>query len=246
MPLVRARGGRVVLQCPPGLKKIFSTVAAGADQVLADNEPLPPFDVHTRLLSLPGIFHTNLESISANVPYLHAEAELVERWRRRILAEPPGLKVGLSWAGNPTHPQDRHRSIPLSALAPLPQAPGVRFYSVQKGDAARQALSPPPGMSLTDWTADLHDFADTAALAQNLDLVITVDSAVAHLVGALGLPVWVFVQHIPDWRWLLARSDSPWYPTMRLFRQPQRCDWTTPIAQVAGELLGFRPAPKVS
>ncbi|HSZ58715.1 MAG TPA: tetratricopeptide repeat protein [Tepidisphaeraceae bacterium] len=241
MPLVRAHGGRVVLQCPPGLKKIFSTVA-GADQVLADNEPLPPFDVHTRLLSLPGIFHTNLESISANVPYLHAEAELVERWRRRILAEPPGLKVGLSWAGNPTHPQDRHRSIPLSALAPLPQAPGVRFYSVQKGDAARQALSPPPGMSLTDWTADLHDFADTAALVQNLDLVITVDSAVAHLVGAMGLWVWVLVQHIPDWRWLLARSDSPWYPTMRLFRQPQRCDWTTPIAQVAGELRGFRPA----
>ena len=241
IPMVAARGGRVILQCPPGLKRVFSTVA-GAEQVLADHEPLPAFDVHTRLLSLPGIFHTDLHSIPANVPYLHPEPELVEQWRHRIAAEPPALKVGLSWAGNPTHPQDHHRSIPLASFAPLAQAPGVRFYSLQKVDSARQAQSPPPGMKLTDWTADLRDFADTAALAQNLDLVITVDSAVAHLVGALGLRVWVLVQHIPDWRWLLERSDSPWYPTMRLFRQSKRYDWATTIAQVAGELLG--PAAK--
>jgi tetratricopeptide (TPR) repeat protein len=241
VPLVRARGGRVVLQCPPGLKKIFSTIE-GANQVLADSEPLPPFDVHTRLLSLPGVFNTNIDSILANVPYLQADAESVKNWRRRIEAEPVGLKVGLSWAGNPTHPQDRHRSIPLASLSPLTQVPGVRFYSLQKIDAARQAQSPPPGMSLTDWTGDLHDFADTAALAMNLDLVITIDSAVAHLVGAIGRPVWVLVQYIPDWRWLLDRTDSPWYPTMRLFRQPARCDWTNPIGRLARDLSGFRPS----
>jgi tetratricopeptide (TPR) repeat protein len=238
VPLVRNRGGRVTLQCQPDLTKIFRTLE-GVEEVISDKDPLPDFDVHTRLLSLPGLFRTNLNSIPNKVPYLFADPTLVEHWRQRIASEPPELKVGLSWAGSPTHPQDHHRSLRLAALAPLAGVPNVRFYSLQKGDAGRQALSPPPGMGMTDWTADLRDFADTAALAKNLDLVIMVDSAVAHLTGALGVPTWVLVQHIPDWRWLLNRTDSPWYPTMRLFRQPRRWDWETPIRQMAEELRYF-------
>jgi tetratricopeptide (TPR) repeat protein len=235
VPLVQARGGRVILQCQPALTRIFSSIQ-GAEQILGDNDPLPEFEVHTRLLSLPAIFKTSLESIPADIPYLHADPALVNYWRQRLGNEPSGLKVGVSWAGSPTHPQDRNRSLSLAALAPLAQVPNIRFYCIQKGEAAKQAQSPPAAMNLTDWTNDLNDFADTAALATNLDLVITVDSAVAHLVGALGIQTWVFIQFIPDWRWLLDRDDSPWYPTIRLFRQPRRWDWERPIQHVAEEL----------
>lgn len=146
------------------------------------------------------------------------------------------FRVGLAWSGSRGHALDHLRSISLSALAPLAQVNEVQFYSLQKGEGALQTKSPPSGMKLIDWSEELADFADTAALVKNLDLIITVDSAVAHLAGALGAPVWVLVQFTPDWRWLLDRSDSPWYPTMRLFRQRRRLDWEEPIRQVAQEL----------
>jgi hypothetical protein len=144
------------------------------------------------------------------------------------------LKVGLAWAGSTKHKNDRNRSIQLATLAPLGQIPGVHFISLQKAAAAQ--ASTPPGMNLVDCTDDLKDFADTAALIANLDLVITVDTAVAHLAGAMAKPVWILLPFAPDWRWLLHRQDSPWYPTMRLFRQPTWGDWHSVIMQVAHAL----------
>jgi ADP-heptose:LPS heptosyltransferase len=187
-------------------------------------------------MSLPGIFDSNLQTIPAEVPYLFPEPSLVQRWRDRLAAQPPGLKVGLAWAGSADHPLDRQRSISLNALSDLARIQGVQFYSLQKGAPARQIESPPPGMQIVDWTAELTDFADTAALVSNLDLVISVDSAVAHLTGALGIPAWVLVQFVPDWRWLLDRSDSPWYPSITLFRQSARGDWSRPIRQLTDQL----------
>jgi ADP-heptose:LPS heptosyltransferase len=146
------------------------------------------------------------------------------------------FKVGLAWAGNPTHGNDRNRSLSLANLCPLAQVSGVRFFSLQKGEAATEARTPPPGMELVDWMQDMKDFADTAALIANLDLVIAVDTAVAHLAGALATPVWTLLPFNPDWRWLLEREDSPWYPTMRLFRQPKIVGWDEPVRQITSAL----------
>ncbi len=236
-PLLAGRGARVVVECQPELKRLLLGLA-GAQQVLAEGEPLPPTDLHCPLLSLPLAFGTTLETIPAAVAYLTPDANSVETWRARLSADPARLKVGLVWAGRPTHQDDPNRSVLLPLLAPLAEVPDVSYYSLQKGVAAQQAQNPPCGWRVTDCTADLADFADTAALIANLDLVIAVDTAVAHLAGALGKPVWVLLPFSPDWRWLLGRSDSPWYPTLRLFRQPRRGDWTGPIEEVARELRG--------
>jgi hypothetical protein len=151
------------------------------------------------------------------------------------------LKVGLAWAGNPINRSDRLRSIALDTLAPLAKVVGVDFFSLLKGPSAVAAKNPPAGMRIVDWSDELQDFADTAALITALDLVICVDTAVAHLAGALGKPVWLLLPFAPDWRWMLNRSDSPWYPTMRLIRQPRPGEWEKPIQQIAGELSHHRP-----
>jgi len=150
------------------------------------------------------------------------------------------VKVGLAWAGSPTYKNDRNRSIKLARLAPLGQAPGARFFSLQKGEAAAEAKTPPPGMELIDWTEELKDFADTAAFLANLDLVIAADTAVVHLGGAMAKPVWALLPFASDWRWLLDRADSPWYPTIRLFRQETPGDWDGVIGRVAGEISRYK------
>ncbi len=181
------------------------------------------------------------EIIPRTVPYLAADAAAVAAWHERLSAL-PGLRVGLCWAGNPRrdHPSayaiDRRRSITLAQYAPLANVAGVHFVSLQKGDAAGQTVAPPIGLSLHDWTDELLDFADTAALIQALDLVITVDTAVAHLAGALGKPVWILNRFDACWRWLVDRDNSPWYPTARLFRQPKPDDWDSVVAKVATAL----------
>jgi tetratricopeptide (TPR) repeat protein len=232
VPMLAARGARVIVQCQPHLKRLLQTVAGVGQIVLAD-EPLPQFDAYARMLSLPGLFNTDLATIPASVPYVSADPLRVVEFRERLAAEPPGFKVGIAWAGNPVHGNDRDRSIAMQALAPLALVPGIRFFSLQKGEASRQAQLPLGDATVIDWTNDLTDFADTAALVQNLDLVISIDSAVAHLAGALAAKTWVLVQYVPDWRWLLNRTDSPWYPTMRLFRQSIKGSWNEPIAQMA-------------
>jgi len=230
-PLVAARGGQVILACPPELHRLLNDLS-GITGAIAFDAPLPPFDVHCPLLSLPLAFGTTLPSVPRAVPYLHGHAAELARWQRELAGD-RHFKVGLVWAGKSTHANDRNRSLPLSALAPLARISGVSFYSLQKGAAAEQAKTPPAGMTLIDHTNELHDFADTAGLIAQLDLIISVDTAVVHLAGALGKPVWTLLPFVADWRWLLERSDSPWYPTMRLFRQPAVGDWSNVVEQVS-------------
>jgi hypothetical protein len=170
------------------------------------------------------------------MPYLFPRAEVVEQWRRRLAGDGENFKVGLVWAGRPEYLDDHNRSISLAQLSPLAGIAGVSYYSLQKGAAAEQARSAPAGMKLIDYSAELTDYLQTAALAANLDLVISVDTSVLHVAGALARPVWALVSWIPDWKWMLDREDSPWYPTARLFRQPAYRDWETPIRRVAEEL----------
>jgi lipoprotein NlpI len=235
VPMVAQRGGRIIIECKAELQRLFQTMAAGC-QIVVRGQPLPAFDLQCPLLSLPLVFGTTLANLPRNVPYLHADAEAAGRWQRRMADHSPLVRVGLVWSGSPGHKNDRNRSTKLARLAPLVQAPGVRFFSLQKGDAGAEAKRPPPGMELIDWTEELTDFADTAALIANLDLVITVDTAVAHLAGAMGKQVWTLLPFVADWRWLLEREDSPWYPSMRLFRQPSWGDWDSVINRVADKL----------
>jgi hypothetical protein len=213
------------------------------DTLISGGDRLPPFDLHCPLMSLPLAFGTTLETIPPPVRLTVAPARVAD-WQRR-LADVPGRRVGLVWAGSAdkSHPEgraiDRRRSTSLAGLAPLAAVPCVSFVSLQKGEPAAQAATPPPGMTLWDPTAELNDFADTAALVAALDLVITVDTAVAHLAGSLNRPVWILTQFDQCWRWLLGRTDSPWYPTARLFRQPVLGDWDTVAAEVAAALRAF-------
>jgi hypothetical protein len=198
---------------------------------------MPEFDIYCPLMSLPFVLGTTLDTIPAEVPYLHPDLADIERWRNRFTPDDRRLRVGLVWGGNPAHRNERNRSIMLRMLTPIGGDPRVAFYSLQKGPPAAQAADAKKfGIDLTDWTAELNDFADTAALIHHLDLVITVDTSVAHLAGALAKPTWVLLPTPADFRWMLERSDSPWYPTMRLFRQPRPRDWETPIQKVAAEL----------
>jgi Flp pilus assembly protein TadD len=245
VPLVAARCGRVVVECQAELVTLLRGMP-GIGQLVAHGDALPAFDVYCPLLSLPLLFGTGLSNIPGTVPYLSADAARAEQWAARIASEAaaqgsPGagrrpLRVGLAWAGRRTHINDHNRSIRPQALAPLGQVPQVSFYSLQKGSPAPGAPPPPSGLHLIDWTTELRDFADTAALVANLDLVITVDTSVAHLAGAMGKPVGVLLPFVPDWRWMRGRADSPWYPTMRLFRQPRRGDWEAVLRQVVVEL----------
>jgi tetratricopeptide (TPR) repeat protein len=222
------RCGRVVLYCPPELCGLLRNLH-GPHSTAAWDQPPPAFDAHCPLMSLPRLFNTELANIPAKTPYLSADSARKTAWKSRLDGQ-DGLKIGLAWAGNPAHAADRDRSIPPAELAPLGRLPGTRLISLQKGQAAGA------GMALTDWTGELHDLADTAALIENLDLVVTADTAIAHLAGALGRRVWVLLPFVPDWRWMLDREDSPWYPTMRLFRQKAKGDWTWPIEEVVKAL----------
>ena len=230
LPRVLERGGRVVLECLSGLTPLFIQIPDA--QVVSWGDPLPAFDVRCPLMTLPKVFCTTLQTIPRSVPYLHAPPDRLENWRR-LLENDRNLKVGLAWSGNPRHTNDRERSISAELLSPLKDLARISFYSLQKREEPATNAAPPPDLAMRNFTADLHDFADTAALIGNLDLVISVDTAVAHLAGAMGKPVWLLLPFVPDWRWLLDRTDSPWYPTMRLFRQPRRRDWPAVIHQVS-------------
>lgn len=235
-----ARLANVVLEVPRPLVRLLSSLPCEG-RIIARGDELPAFDAWIPMLSLPLAFRTTLATIPATVPYLFAEPEQSARWRQRLAAL-PGRKIGLVWAGSPVSPQpkalamDRRRSMALQQFAPLAGVPGLCLVSLQKGEAAAEARTPPDGMVLHDWTEELHDFADTAALVDALDLVISVDTAVVHLAGALGKPVWVLNRFDQCWRWLADRSDSPWYPTARLFRQPAQGDWVSVIGAVTAAL----------
>jgi hypothetical protein len=225
----------VLFQCDAALRRLLRD-NPGIGQWIAPRQAIGRCDVHVPLLSLPLIFSTTPLNVPSTVPYVHADPDGAGSWREKMADDRHSFKVGLAWAGSPTHRRDRVRTVPLSALAPLARVRGASFYSLQKGEAGRQASNPPAGLELLDWTQDLRDFADTAALIANLDLVISVDTSAAHLAGAMGKPVWTMLPFVPDWRWLLDREDSVWYPTMRLFRQPTRGDWASVVSRVADEL----------
>ncbi|CAB3748136.1 tetratricopeptide repeat protein [Paraburkholderia solisilvae] len=233
--LVEARGASVVLEVPTPLKPLLASLRGG-HKLLSTDEPLPPFDLQCPLMSLPLAFGTDLHSIPVPVPYLFADAARVSDWRQRLHARAPSgrLKVGLTWSGNVGHNNDQNRSLSFAALAPL-FALDATFVSLQQQvrerDTAALAQS-----SVIHFGAELRDFADTAALIENLDLVISVDTSVVHAAGALGKAVWVLLPRIPDWRWLLERNDSPWYPTAQLFRQDKPGDWPDVVERVAHEL----------
>jgi tetratricopeptide (TPR) repeat protein len=242
-PLVAGRGARVWILCHPALTKLMKTVA-GVDSVFGFGEMLPPFDLQCALMSLPRMFGTTVETIPGQTPYLKAEPELVRSWEQR-LKNLPGRKVGLVWSGDP-RPGDRNanltdsrRSMKLSQLAPLAGIPGVSFVSLQKGEPAAQAKNPPPGLQLIDHTDELRDYMDTAALIMNLDLLVTVDTSVAHAAGALGKPVWLLSRFDGCWRWMLGRDDTPWYPRMRLFRQEKPLEWAPVVERLAAELKAW-------
>jgi tetratricopeptide (TPR) repeat protein len=230
-PLVHQRGGRVTVWCPGEVKSLLAT-CPGVENLITDAGDWQ--HTHAQLLSLPGLFGTSLKSIPAEVPYLSADPALVERWRQELGGK-PGLKVGLVWQGNRDHPRDRFRSVPLTRFEPLTRVAGVRLFSLQLGAGSEQLPEWEHRQAVTDLGGrlDRKSVMDTAALVAALDLVITVDTGMAHLAGALGRPVWTLLPFVPDWRWLLDREDSPWYPSMRLFRQTQPGDWESVVGRVA-------------
>ena len=234
-PLLAERGAKVVVECSPDTVSIMRRVK-GVSEVIARGGTLPAFDVHASVLSLPMLFGTTLDTIPANVPYIAADEQLALSWADIIASDPPGRRVGLVWSGNPKHINDHNRSILLRMFEALAATPDATFFSLQKGPAEAQLGDSTLKLRLVDHAARLTDFGQTAALLHHLDLVITVDTAVAHLAGAMGKPVWVLLPFVPDWRWMRGRSDSPWYPTMRLFRQPALHDWETVIREIAAAL----------
>jgi tetratricopeptide (TPR) repeat protein len=230
-----ALGGRVVIECQPSLVRLLRSLK-GVDQVVGRGDPLPPFDLHCPTMSLPNTLGVSLENIPDKVPYVRPSVEAMEIWARRLGPKDGRLRVGLCWSGEPRKhvphatAVNERRSIRLSQLVPLAQIPNIRWISLQKGAGAAQIAESP--FPIEDFMDGAKDFSDTAALIANLDLVISVDTAVAHLAGALGHKTWLLACSDACWRWLMERSDSPWYPSMRLFRQSSWNDWTG----VVGEL----------
>jgi TPR repeat/Glycosyltransferase family 9 (heptosyltransferase) len=243
LPRLNDLGGKIVLFCQRPLRPVLEQTAT-IDQWVDLGESLPPYDVQLEMSVLAAIFKPGLQSIPRDIPYLRADPNAAAKWRQRVPTD-GRKKIGFVWLNKP---KPTGRCPPVTAWSPLLEIKNVWWCSLQKpvanvpargprtGQPAEVPLEVPPGMELTDWTAELRDFADTAALIDHLDLVICVDTAVAHLAGAMGKPVWVLLKHVSDWRWLMDRPDSPWYPTMRLFRQPTRGDWQTPIKQMVDEL----------
>ena len=255
-PVVKKLGATVVVSCPGRLLPLLSR-CPGIDQLAARESTLPHFDVHAPLMSLPGILGTKIETIPAEVPYIFAEPGLTEYWRGE-LCNWPGLKVGIAWQGDPKFPGDRQRSIPLQSFVRLGKIQTdretrrqgdretIHFFSVQKGLGSEQLAEVSGELAITNLGPRLDEtagaFMDTAAVMKNLDVVVTSDTSIAHLAGALGVRVWLAATLVPDWRWLLGREDSPWYPNMRLFRQSRKGDWDGVFERIAAELRTLSPA----
>jgi len=233
VPLVQAAGGRVLLDLPAGLRRLAAQIP-GIDPQVGVGEPLPPFDFRCPLLSLPLACGTTLETIPARVPYLAPPQEALAK-AASIGWPAEGLRVGIVWAGNPTHPKNRIRNVPLDLLASLFDLEGVHFYSLQIGEAAADLVA--RKTKVTNLAPMIEDMADTAALMKFLDLVISVDTSMAHLAGALGRPLWVLLPKVPDWRWLLDREDCPWYPSACLVRQTVQNNWGPVIERVRAGLI---------
>jgi hypothetical protein len=242
VPMVARLGATVILELQRPLARLVPAHAWGCQVVLRGQE-LPITDYNRSIMSLPHAFATALSNVPNDVPYLEAPRGAVNKWKHRV--NPLHFNVGLAWAGQPRHKRDSERSMRLADLSSLLQVHGVTWHSLQVGARATDVQGVPP-RTIADWSGELTDFAETAGLLQHLDLVISVDTSVVHLAGAFGRPAWVMVSRRPDWRWLLDVSDSPWYPSMRLYRQERAIDWNPVIESVAADLRKLsveRPKP---
>lgn len=244
--VLAGRGAEIVLEVQPSLVGLMQGVA-GVREVVPYGAALPPFDLHLPLLSVPFVLGLEEYRIPADMPYLSSDPGRVETWAKRLPEGAGEFRIGIAWQGNPAVDIDRGRSIPLAAFQPLALVPGVRLVSLQARDGLDQLDGLPPGMHVDNLGADFDagpdGFLDSAAVMMHLDLVITGDSAIAHLAGALGRPVWIILQQVPDWRWMLQRADTPWYPTARLFRQTRSGDWGEVFARVADALRPVAAEP---
>ncbi len=243
LPPLIAEAAEVRLVTSPRLFKIIESGIGGLS--LAEKaDPAEPFDFQVRLLSVPGIRGTTLETIPANIPYLRADPARVALWRGRL--PEAKFRIGIHWQGNKEFGGDRRRSFRLAQFAPLARIPGVRLISLQKGEGVEQLAALPDGMKVDvlgqDFDAGPDAFLDSAAVMESLDLIVSSDSAIVHLAGALGRPTWVALTHLPDWRWFFERDNSPWYPTMRLFRQPRSGDWDAVFDRIAAEVAPLAAA----
>lgn len=231
--MVAAKGGRVVLECQPALVRLFRT-AAGVEQIVPSGGEISNVDVYAPLMSLPGLFDTTLENLPRQTPYLHADSADVQAWSQRLGAR-DRFRVGLVWSCHPQGLTHQSKSISLASLQPLLRIPGIAFYGLQVGEHAAGALKE-FGEAVHDLAPHINDFADTAAALTQMDMLISVDTAAAHLGGAMAVKTWTLLPYAADWRWLPDRQDSPWYPTMRLFRQDRPGEWTAAIARMEADL----------
>ncbi|MFB2967754.1 tetratricopeptide repeat protein [Aerosakkonema sp. BLCC-F183] len=238
--LVATYGGRIIVECPASLMRLLASISC-IDRLIPQDSPLPAFDTHAPLMSLPWILGTTIETVPAEIPYLRAPQSSV---RLKVLSDTK-LKVGILWASYSKGKTARKRSCPLAHFLELINIPGMAFYSLQKDIEERDLNQLNQTTRLQNLSQELNDFADTAAILMQLDLVITIDTSVAHLAGALGKPVWILLPYDPDWRWMLQREDSPWYPTARLFRQQHPGDWQSVFVRVAEELRALDDAPSI-
>lgn len=244
VPMVAASGAKVLLGAPPELARLLADFP-GTQGVYLSPTLLPPFDVHCPLLSLPRIFNTDVDSIPARVPYLSVNASVVRPWAQYFSRFKTTVKVGLIWSGNPGQENNRHRACRLTDLLPLLSTTNVTFFSLQKGAPASELHAAVSPLSVIDLSPRLSDFAETAAAMELLDLVISTDTGPVHLAGGLARPVWLLLSAIPDWRWMIGRQDSPWYPSMRLFRQTRVGVWGDVVDQVSIELAAFAAEQRV-
>lgn len=237
IPMAAARCQEVIVGCSAEMAPLLANIP-GVSQYCHRWTDVPGHAAHCRLSSLPYLFRTQPDTIPSRIPYMKADPNRIAHWRDRLAYTlPAGVKrIGLAWTGRPTHPNDRRRSLPLAALRSLTDVGPAAFVSLQKPMPARdlEAMTLFPGM--TDLSNDLTDFGETAALIENLDLVVTVDTSMGHLAGALGRPAWILIPKAADWRWMLDREDSPWYPTVRLFRQQKPGAWDEPMARLRSAL----------
>jgi len=236
LPMVKGLGGKVIFETGKPLFNLFRDFP-GIDRLVtvsSKGHPVSGYDLYAPLMSIPGLLRTTLETIPQNVPYIYAAPEKAADWQARLGG---GIKVGLVWAGKPV--VNDNRPCPLKCFLPLFDVHSIRLFGLQKGQAACQLQGLPKGSEMINLGEEFDDFTDTAGAIENLDLVISVDTSVAHLAGAMGKPVWTLLPFAPDWRWLLGREDTPWYPTMRLFRQPEPGNWDAVFQRIVKELRGF-------
>ena len=232
LPLVKEKGGHVIFECKKELISLFNNFP-GINQLVEKDNNIPlnvEYDYYIHLMSLPGIFNTTIKAIPNKIPYLKANPSLQKNLSSKFQTDK--LKIGIAWAGNPEQENDKNRSATLDIFKPLKKIPNIRLFSLQVGKPSEQLNDP----EIIDLSPHIKDFADTATLIENLDLIISIDTSVAHLAGAMGKPTWVLLTKIPDWRWLLNRTDTPWYPTMKLFRQKIKGSWEPVITEICSNI----------